>query len=232
MSDTVAQIIGYAASVLLAISLLVNNDLKFRWFNMSGQIAFIAYGFMINAFPVIVTNTLLLFINIYRLYKLYRAHEDFELVEVREDSKIVPKLLSFYKADISPYFPGFRYEDAGLADVKFVVLRDVVIANVFVALVDAEGTAHVKINYTIPKYRDYKVGKFIFDKEKHYLASKGIRKIWYQKNTLIISAVVAAGVAAYLLLRNKFRKEEATAPERSHHLTNVFSKAKEYAMHN
>jgi hypothetical protein len=52
------------------------------------------------------------------------------------------------------------------------------------------------------------------------------------KNKVLIAALVAAGVAAYLLIRRKFKKEEVTTPERSHHLTDVFSRAKEYAVHN
>ena len=32
-----------------------------------------------------------------------------------------------------------------------------------------EGEANVLINYTIPKYRDYKVGRFIFGQEKEKL---------------------------------------------------------------
>jgi len=68
-------------------------------------------------------------------------------------------------------------------DVRFIVLRDLVIANIFIATVSADGNAFVKINYTIPKYRDYKVGKFIFDKENKYLLLKGVKQIVYKKVT-------------------------------------------------
>ena len=54
---------GYLASILLAISLMVNNDLKFRWLNTFGCLSFILYGIFIQAMPVILTNSLLLLIN-------------------------------------------------------------------------------------------------------------------------------------------------------------------------
>jgi len=63
MSGLIILGIGYLASILLAISLLVNNDLKFRWLNSFGCLSFIIYGLMIHAFPIILTNVILLVIN-------------------------------------------------------------------------------------------------------------------------------------------------------------------------
>jgi hypothetical protein len=180
MLATIAQLLGYIASVLLAISLLVNNDLKFRWLNTFGCITFIGYGILINAFPVILTNGILLLINIIYLFKIYNTKEDFDLLEFKGDEKLVHKFLSFYKKDIDKYFPEFNIETTN-ANLRFVVIRDIVIANLFAASVSEEGTALVDINYTVAKYRDYKVGKFIFEKEKKYLLAKGVKKIVYQK---------------------------------------------------
>jgi hypothetical protein len=180
MSSLLIQGFGYLASVLLGISLLVNNDLKFRWLNTGGCIAFIIYGILINAFPIILTNTLLLLINLYTLLKIYKKKEDFDLLEFGTDATLIAKFLAFYEEDIRAYFPDFELKEAE-NDIRFVVLRDIVIANVFVASLTADGTAEVTLNYTVPKYRDYKVGRFIFNKEKVYLLSKGVKRIVYNK---------------------------------------------------
>jgi hypothetical protein len=180
MIDIIAQALGYIASILLAISLMVNNDLKFRWLNTFGCLAFICYGILIHAFPVILTNTLLLLINLYYLVKIYRATENFDLLEFEQvkDDRLLGKFLSFYKTDIQAYFPDYVPTDAGKR-VSFVVLRDIVIANIFVAELGDNGIAEVKINYTVPKYRDYKVGKFIFEQEKKFLLSRGVTSLHY-----------------------------------------------------
>ncbi len=175
----IAVFIGYLASILLALSLMVNGDLKFRWFNSLGCISFIAYGVMINAFPVILTNALLLLINAIYLIKAYKRKEDFELVEFNPGEKIISKFLQFYKNDIQAFFPEFALAGND-NDIRFIVLRDMAIANIFIAEVTADGCAFVKINYTVPKYRDYKVGTFIFEKERSYLISKGVKKIVYK----------------------------------------------------
>ena len=170
---------GYAASVLLAISLLVTNDLKFRWLNTLGCVAFIVYGILIHAFPIILTNTILFLINLFYLVKLYSAKEDFELIEFKGGEKLVYKFLNFYKADINKYFPDYTHEEND-GNLNFVVLRDLVIANIFVATLDENGNAFVKLNYTVAKYRDYKVGEFIFEREQKFLISKGVHSLIYK----------------------------------------------------
>ncbi len=171
-------LVGYAASVLLALSLLVNNDLRFRWLNLFGCLAFIIYGILITAFPIILTNTILLLINAFYLVKAYNTKENFDLLEFIPGDKIINKFLQFYNKDIESYFP--EYKLAGNDnDIRFVTLRDMVIANIFVAELSADGKAYVKINYTVPKYRDYKVGTFIFEKEKTFLKTKGIQQLLY-----------------------------------------------------
>lgn len=171
-------VIGYIASLLLAISLLVNNELKFRWLNMSGNIAFLIYGSLISAFPVICTNSILLLINLYKIARTYNTREAFDLYEFNPGEKIIDKFLRFHESDINDFFPEFKLAGDD-NDIRFIVLRDMAIANIFVAELREDGTAYVKINYTVPKFRDYKVGTFIFDKEKHYLVSKGVMRIVY-----------------------------------------------------
>ena len=178
MIDTIAVIAGYAASLLLAISLLVNNDLKFRWLNTWGCIAFIIYGILIHAFPIILTNVILLLINAFYLIKIYRANENFDLLSFNTGDELINKFLSFYQPDIKRYFPDYDPADKQ-NNINFVVLRDMVIANIFSATLMEDGTALVKINYTVPKYRDYKIGKFLFQKEKQFLLSNGIRRLVY-----------------------------------------------------
>lgn len=180
MINILAQLLGYFAFIFLAVSLWVNNDIKFRWINSLGSLCFVFYGILIEAFPIVLTNGVLLAINIYFLFKIYRRQEKFDLVEFRNDAALIPKFLSFYQKDIEAYFPGFVMEGQE-NEIRFVVLRDIVVANLFVATVNTNGDAFVKINYTVPKYRDYKVGRFLFDEGKEFLHNKGIKRIIYSQ---------------------------------------------------
>jgi predicted metalloendopeptidase len=173
-------LIGYLASAFLAFSLITVNAVKFRWLNIFGCISFIVYGVLIAAFPVILANVTLLGINIYQLVKMYRYQETFSLLPIHHDVDMMQKFLSFYKTDIQQYFPEF---DSTIQKntIHFFVLRDMMVANLFAAHIVENGIALVDLNYTIPQYRDFKIGTFIFIKEKEYLLQQGVRKIVYEK---------------------------------------------------
>ncbi len=179
MKETIPHILGYLAFILLAISLLVNNEIRFRWLNSLGSLSFALYGLMIDALPIIITNGFLLCINIYYLIIIYNTDEDFDLIEFLPNDSIIQKYFSFYQKDILTFFPNFSFHDKE-NEMRFIILRDLAFANIFVAQFTSEGIAYVKLNYTVPKYRDYKIGKFIFDKENKYLKSKGVKKIVYK----------------------------------------------------
>ncbi len=175
----IATYFGYLASLMLIISLVVNNEIKFRWYNAAGTIAFIVYGVLLDAIPVLLTNAILLVINIYYLYKIYKRKENFDLIVFTGNEMLANKFIAYYRKDIQAYFPDFKEEDL-TNNLNFVVLRDLVIANMFSAHIDEAGTATVALNYTLPRYRDFKVGRYIFEKEKHLLLSKGIQRIEYK----------------------------------------------------
>lgn len=182
MLQQIAPWLGYLASLSLIIALLVKTEQNFRWFNIIGNICFITYALVLNAIPVFLTNIILLFINSYYLYKLFTLQEDFDLIEFKGEEKLVDKFLHFYQHDIQNYFPEFkkRQIEAGL---NFVILRNLVIANIFSARLHPNGDAEVNINYTLAKYRDYKIGTFIFEKERDLLISKGVKRIIYTNPT-------------------------------------------------
>ena len=180
MLQIIAPYFGYLASLALIIALLVSTEIKFRFYSIAGNVFFMVYGTVFNAWPVLITNAILFFINIYYLYKLYGHKEDFELISFKGDEQLAQKFLLFYQKDIASYFPGFEPTQIE-GNLNFVVLRDLVIANIFSAPVSPEGDAVVIINYTVKKYRDYKIGKFIFEKEKQFLLSHGAKRIVYDK---------------------------------------------------
>ncbi|MEO5948207.1 MAG: YgjV family protein [Chitinophagaceae bacterium] len=198
MIQELAPWFGYLATLLLALGLLVNNDIKFRWLNFSGNIAFIIYGVLFGAMPVILTNALLLCINIYFLFRIYNRKELFEILEFETGGIMVERFLQFYEDDIAFYFPAFKREQLQ-GNLNFVVLRDLVIANTFSTRLSENGAAEVILNYTVAKFRDYKVGRFIFEKEKQFLLSKGVKKIYY--------TVVANKQHEKFLFKMRFKKE-------------------------
>ncbi|MEL7596968.1 MAG: lactate dehydrogenase [Clostridiaceae bacterium] len=69
--------LGYLASLIVLISLLMNSILKLRWINLVGSGIFSLYGFLIGALPVGFMNLGIVLINIYHLVKIYHSKEYF-----------------------------------------------------------------------------------------------------------------------------------------------------------
>ncbi|MFD2921863.1 hypothetical protein ACFS6H_19240 [Terrimonas rubra] len=177
-----AEWMGYAASLFLILSLSVTNSLKFRWLNAAGCAFFVVYGALLGAIPVLLTNGILLAINIYYLVSIYRYSEKFDLLSFRADDQVAHQFIDYYEKGIKDYFPHFKREQIGHDQcINFFVLRDMAIANMFSASITPAGEAIVHINFTVEKFRDYKVGRYIFKQEKQYLRDRGIQKIVYQQ---------------------------------------------------
>ena len=62
--------VGYAASICIAISLVMTDIIKLRIINTIGCILFVIYGFSVKAYPVGVVNAFICCVNIYYLIKM------------------------------------------------------------------------------------------------------------------------------------------------------------------
>ena len=68
----VIEWVGYVASIMIAISLIMTDIVKLRVINSIGCILFAIYGFTVKAYPVGIINTFIFFVNSYYLYKFYK----------------------------------------------------------------------------------------------------------------------------------------------------------------
>ncbi len=68
------EYVGYLASVFIVISLMMTSIVQLRVINSIGCILFVIYGVSVNAYPVAISNFLIVLINLYNLYKLYRKN--------------------------------------------------------------------------------------------------------------------------------------------------------------
>jgi hypothetical protein len=67
------ELVGYLASVLVAISLMMRSLNKLRVINLSGSLLFTVYGFTIGAYPVAVLNAFIVLVNIFYLQKAFKV---------------------------------------------------------------------------------------------------------------------------------------------------------------
>ena len=76
------ELLGYLASVLVAVSLMMSRILRLRVINLVGSLAFTLYGVLIGAYPVAAVNAFIVLINLWYLSRMLRAKEYFRILEV------------------------------------------------------------------------------------------------------------------------------------------------------
>ncbi|HLV23622.1 MAG TPA: hypothetical protein VKY36_02435 [Moheibacter sp.] len=67
MNPDLFEWIGYAASVFIVLSFVVNKLRSVRIVNMIGCLCFVVYGTYFEFWPVVIPNAILVFIQLYFL---------------------------------------------------------------------------------------------------------------------------------------------------------------------
>ncbi|WP_394251964.1 hypothetical protein [Vibrio profundi] len=83
MEFNMVEILGYAASIMVAISLTMKDIVRLRVLNFIGCGLFTAYGVMIDAWPVVATNGFIACVNIYFLAKMQQEKKADSLKEAK-----------------------------------------------------------------------------------------------------------------------------------------------------
>ena len=168
------QLLGYAASVLIAISLMQRSVRRLRIINLVGASTFAVYGFLIGAYPVGILNTMTASINVYQLIRLRRRKEIFRILEVNPDSVYMRYFLDFEKKDIGRFIPEFRFQPETMNIVIFV-LRDLVPAGLLLGELRGD-KLYVHLDYAVAQYRDQKIGNFLFVEQAEFFRSRGVKE--------------------------------------------------------
>ncbi|WP_413113987.1 YgjV family protein [Thaumasiovibrio sp. DFM-14] len=69
----IIDLIGYIASFFIALSFFMKDMNKLRVYGLIASVAFLIYGILLQANPLIVTNLFCSLFNAYHLLKTYRS---------------------------------------------------------------------------------------------------------------------------------------------------------------
>lgn len=161
MQTDILPWIGYCASLIVVLSMMMHSIVKFRWINLFGALLFSTYGFLIGAIPVGILNGIIVLVDIYYLVLIYNKKEEFEILEINANSKYLPLFLKFHQSRIEKYCPGFSFEPSENT-VSFFILRNMSIAGLFLAHRENGTILNVELDYVLPEYKDFKNGKYVY----------------------------------------------------------------------
>jgi len=176
MHTDILSLFGYFASLIIAVSMTMSSIVKFRWINLVGAMAFATYGLLIHAIPVTFLNGFIAAVDIFYLFRIYNKKELFETLEVRGDNKYLQEFIRFHQKEINKFFPGFEYKPE-MNTISFFILRNMKVAGVFLAHREDGDVLKVGLDYVIPEYRDYKNGKFIYQRLRPDFVRRGFKRV-------------------------------------------------------
>lgn len=149
-----SEVVGYIASVIVALSLLMRNVYKLRIFNFIGAVLFVIYGIMINATAVWLVNLFVAVVDLYYLYELKSKTELFKFIRL-DYGELVESFINKNISDIVNYFPHIK--DIDLKNLSyFLVIRNFVIVGIFGYRRIDDKTLSIEIDYILSDWRDFK----------------------------------------------------------------------------
>lgn len=175
MNPMVLNWIGYIASFVVLISLLMSSVKKLRWINLVGAVGFAFYGFMIGSLPTGFMNVGIAIIDIVYLVIMYRQKDYFRVIDIDDNSNYYSLFVDFYKKDITKFIEVIE-EKVLESKIKLWILRNMTPAGVFIADELDSKTLEIKLDYVIPQYRDFKIGKYVFTTHRDYFKDMGYEK--------------------------------------------------------
>ncbi|MCK5697793.1 MAG: hypothetical protein KAI02_06505 [Gammaproteobacteria bacterium] len=163
---------GYLASFVVLISLTMTSIIKLRVINFIGCVLFAIFAYLIGSVPTVFMNIGIACINLYFLYQIYTTKEDFKIINASSDSDYYQHFLSINQPDIEKQI---RIDQLSIHDTSFYMLRDNDIAGVLVGHLNVEGIFTIKLDYVIPRYRDFKLGEYYYQQHPEFFKEKNIK---------------------------------------------------------
>ncbi|MBN2279312.1 MAG: YgjV family protein [Candidatus Marinimicrobia bacterium] len=173
--DNIYEIIGYIASLTVAISLSMSSLIRLRWINLGGSAVFSLYGFLIHAYPVGIMNGYIALMNLYYLVKIYKSKDDFRVLTYDHKTQYLEYFFNFYKKDIRKFNPEFNFQ-INEKDKIFIILRNMMPAGIVIGNCE-NGIFNLRLDFVIPQFRDFKVGNFIYRHQNSFLYNNDIKVV-------------------------------------------------------
>ncbi len=169
------ELLGYLASLLVALSLTMNNVWRLRWINLGGAITFVAYAWLIASWPVLVVNAWIAGVNVFYIRRMAQTRDAFDAFHRPSDDPILQRFVDEHIDDIRRFFPGFDPEQ-DLAKACLLVLRNLAPVGL-VVYEQVEDAVDIHVDYVTPAYRDFQNGHFLYDAETSFFRDRGVRTL-------------------------------------------------------
>jgi hypothetical protein len=165
--------IGYAGSLVIALSMTMGNIKRLRILSLLGSALFVVYAGILEIWPIFAVNLFIAGVNLVHLIRIRFAHDYFTLNETLTGKEFfIGQFLAFHREDIEKVCPGFdltRLEDPKL----IVIMRNLNPVGLFVYTVENLHVVRIHLDYSAPSYRDMKNARVLLRRTVHRFRELG-----------------------------------------------------------
>jgi len=173
------EIIGWTGSAVLVLSLAQARVLRFRALNLGASVVLAGYNLALGIWPMVAMNTVIAGLDLFHLVRLLRSRDDaatYEVVPVAAQEGYLRHVLRRHAADVERHNPGFTWDGVAAGRSAYLVLREDETVGVVLLSEASSGTALVELDYVLPRFRDFSVGKFVY-RRGGMLAERGYSRL-------------------------------------------------------
>lgn len=160
--ETALELTGYFASILILISLLMSSAVKLRLLNAVGAAVFTVYGILIHSYPTAFLNGVSVIVDIYYIVRLLKSGATFSTHQVSLSETGLGEFIRVYRNDIGHHFPSFDFQ-FNSDDLIFLVYDRANPVGILIGTRTEGNGIRVRLDYSIPQFRDCSVGKFLYE---------------------------------------------------------------------
>jgi hypothetical protein len=173
------ELIGYAASALVVLSLTMTSVVRLRMVSLCGSVTFFVYGALIDSVPIMITNGSIAIINVWFLRREFASGgphgRDLGVSHIRPDSPFLADFVAFHLIDIHRFQPDFHLPE-GDDVVTLLLNRDGLPAGLLIGRRHGS-TLTIDLDYVLGPYRDSRLGRWLYGPGAAVFRADGIAEL-------------------------------------------------------
>ena len=162
------QVMGWAGSALIIVSLTQARVLRFRRLNLVGAVLAAAYNAVLFIWPFVAMNVVIAAIDAYWLLRLQGERHDpstYEVVPVSAGDSYLEHVVGVHLSDIRTFQPGLDWDPSAPDRSAFLVLRADETVGVVVVHRVGDGLGQIELDYVTPRFRDFTPAEFVYRRD-------------------------------------------------------------------
>ncbi len=182
MTFSSTELVGYAASALIVMSLAMTSVVRLRAISLLGSLTFVAYGILIESVPIVATNAAIAALNVWFLRAELGGKRHLGATVVPADDPFLVDFLRYHMPDIHRFQPEFELPAAEPSLLAMLLMRDGLPAGALMGTL-VDGELDVRLDYVTKPYRDSQLSQWLYGRGSGVLRKMGVERVSSEPGT-------------------------------------------------